>query len=669
MRGVTVLNDKQREAIRAVDGPVLVLAGAGTGKTRVIAHKVQWLIEKRDVAPATIAAITFTNKAAREMRARIRALLGQGGAPELWVSTFHTLGLRILRQEFAALGLRNGFSIFDAGDCAALIADLMRRELPGSELAIAAVQQCISTLKQPGGSAAIGSAEYISPAQQLAARCYADYCDTLGTFNAVDFDDLITLPLRCFQDSPDVLDRWRGRIRYLLVDEYQDTNLAQYELVKLLAGDGSGFTVVGDDDQSIYAWRGARPENIEQLEHDFPTLKVVKLEQNYRSTGTILAVANTLIANNPHKFTKRLWSEHGFGDKIRILACASEDAETEKIANEILHRRMLNNFRFGDFAVLLRSNHQARAFEHVFRERDIPYVLSGGISFFDYSEIKDCVSYFRLLANACDDNAFLRIVNVPRRAIGSQTVNRLVEYAAAGHLGLLEAAVADGFAGEVSPLAYKRVRAFADWMADFAIQHQAAAPADACARLLDDIQYDDWLEQSSATAADAVRRRENVAELKRWIRRIQPSGDSKTLADVIAALTLFDIAERRENDEEADEVALMTIHSAKGLEFKHVFLAGFEECLLPHRNSIDADTIEEERRLAYVGITRAQRSLTVSFSRTRKRFGQLETIEPSRFLEELPADELLWEGANADREANEQAGRGTLDKLKSMLRT
>ncbi len=654
--------------MRHIDGPLLVLAGAGSGKTRVIAHKIEYLIKQREVPPERISAITFTNKAAREMRERVSSLLPRK-AKGPWISTFHTLGLRIMRAECAALGYRPGFSILDSGDCANLLADLMRRDQPGSDISVYEIQNQISGWKY----ALIPPDKVLNtdftPAQKLALRCYGPYCEALRAFNAVDFDDLIIAPVELLRRDEEVLTRWRERIDYLLVDEYQDTNLSQYELVRLLAGGHERLTVVGDDDQSIYAWRGARPENMVQLANDFPALKVVKLEQNYRCSGIILKAANSLIANNPHIYPKTLWCDHGFGDKIRVISRASEHDEVEWLANDILHRRLVHSLRYGDFAVLLRSNFQARLFEHAFRERAIPYVVSGGRSFFDFTEIKDCVCYLRLLANPSDNNALLRVINTPRRAIGPATVKVLVEVAANGNGTLADAALDAEFAARVSPQTLKRTRAFIDWLNDFQRLHGESAPPEAFAQLLADVGYDDWLEQTAETPTDAERKRNNVAELAKWIKRIHEADESRTTADVVAALTLFDIADRKEDDQDSDAVALTTLHAAKGLEYPHVYLAGFEENLLPHRNSIALDTIEEERRLAYVGITRAQRTLSLSFCRSRKRFGQTETVEPSRFLAELPQDELAWDGIPMDVGANKVAGRGTLDSLKRMLKT
>ena len=662
------LNPQQRQAVEFHDGPMLVLAGAGSGKTGVIANKIAYLIDAKKIDAPSVFAITFTNKAAREMRSRVSTLLGKREARP-WISTFHTLGLRILRAEYELLGYRRGFSILDAGDCAALLADLMRRDSPGTDIAVAAVQAAISAWKYaltPPGTIPL---EGMSAAEALAARCYGPYREALMTYNAVDFDDLISGPVQILKENEDVRSRWQSQVTHLLVDEYQDTNLSQYALIRLLVEPGQRLTVVGDDDQSIYAWRGARPENIAQLSKDFPDLKVIKLEQNYRCSGTILNAANALIANNPHPFPKTLWSAHGFGDRIRVFSCSAEHDETERIANDILHRRLLGKGGFADFAVLIRSNHQARLFEHAFREREIRYVLSGGRSFFDYAEIRDCVAYLRLLANPEDNNALLRIVNTPRRAIGTQTVKQLVETSSEIGFSLLATAQSLAFSERVSQQVYKRVSEFAAWLTSLHEMSLTEPAPDVFATLLRDVDYDSWLAQTSDGEAAATRRQENVRELQQWVARIHAVDESRGLSDVVAALTLFDIAERQESENETDGVALATLHAAKGLEYTHVYLAGFEENLLPHRSSVEQDQVEEERRLAYVGITRAKQTLTLSFCRARKRFGQIEPCEPSRFLNELPRDELVWDGAPVDEQARRSTGRGTLDSLKQMLKT
>ncbi len=439
------LNRHQQEAVQTIDRPLLVLAGAGSGKTRVITQKIAYLIRQRLYAPRHITAVTFTNKAAREMKERVGQLLRHDNTRGLTVSTFHTLGLNILRREYQALDYKAGFSLFDAQDSESLIKELLHKKHLDDSAAASSLQWQISEWK----NALLSPEQALSRAEDFfqvdAAYLYGEYQRSLKAYNAVDFDDLIGLPARLFNQHPAVLQYWQGRIRYLLVDEYQDTNSAQYSLVKNLVGVAGRLTVVGDDDQSIYAWRGARPENLAQLPEDFPTLKVIKLEQNFRSTGRILHAANQLIANNPHVFEKRLWSELGSGEPIRVLTCKNETDEAEKVVSEILHHRFTKGGRHSDYAILYRGNHQAKVFEKTLRAHNIPYYLSGGTSFFARSEIKDLMAYLRLLANPDDDAAFLRIVNVPRREIGPGTLEKLAGYAqqrgcplfaACGELGL-----------------------------------------------------------------------------------------------------------------------------------------------------------------------------------------------------------------------------------------
>ena len=434
------LNPRQHEAVRYADGPLLVLAGAGSGKTSVITRKIAYLIEQKGIPGRHIAAVTFTNKAAREMKERVGKIVDKGKTRGLIVSTFHNLGLNMIREEHAHLGYHPGFSIFDAEDAKALLQDLMMREAAadaGDELND--VQMTISSWK----NAMRGPAEAYSKAaddrEQRIAIIYKHYSEYLKAYNAVDFDDLILLPVQLFRECPDILAKWRRKIRYMLVDEYQDTNLCQYELVKQLVAERAAFTVVGDDDQSIYAWRGARPENLAQLKEDFPSLKIVKLEQNYRSTSRILRCANTVIANNPHVFEKALWSEHTIGEEIRIIRCRSEDAEAERIATEIIDQKLKNGLDFRDFAVLYRGNHQARLLEMKLQAYQIPYRISGGQSFFSKNEIKDAMSYLRLMINPDDDAAFLRVVNVPRREIGPRTLEQLSHYARSRNVSLFRA--------------------------------------------------------------------------------------------------------------------------------------------------------------------------------------------------------------------------------------
>ncbi|HYQ37945.1 MAG TPA: UvrD-helicase domain-containing protein, partial [Pseudomonas sp.] len=432
------LNPRQQEAVNYISGPLLVLAGAGSGKTSVITRKIAYLIQQCGIAARHIVAVTFTNKAAREMKERVGHLLrGKEGAG-LTVSTFHNLGLNIIRKEHAHLGYKSGFSIFDEGDIKALLADIMQKEYQGDD-GVDEIKNLIGAWKNDLILPEQALAQARNPREQTAAVVYLHYQRTLKAYNAVDFDDLILLPVKLFQEHPEVLQKWRHRVRYMLVDEYQDTNASQYLLVKLLVAERAQFTVVGDDDQSIYAWRGARPENLMQLKEDFPSLKVVMLEQNYRSTSRILKCANVLIANNPHVFEKQLWSEMGHGDEIRVIRCRNEDAECERIAMEILTQHLRTQRPYSEFAILYRGNYQAKLMELKLQHHQIPYRLSGGTSFFARQEVKDLMSYFRLLVNPDDDNAFLRVINVPRREIGSATLEKLGNYATARKISMYEA--------------------------------------------------------------------------------------------------------------------------------------------------------------------------------------------------------------------------------------
>jgi ATP-dependent DNA helicase Rep len=662
------LNPQQRAAVRHIDGPLLVLAGAGSGKTGVITHKIAWLIRDCGISPKHIAAVTFTNKAAREMKGRVSALLG-GEAKGLTVSTFHTLGLNIIRKELDGLGYRPGFSIFDPADAAALVRELMRGELSGDNGIADQVQYQISAWKnalvapQQAGEEAAGCA-----VKTAAARVYGPYQRQLKAYNAFDLDDLILQPVHLLRDHPDVREAWQNRIRYLLVDEYQDTNATQYELVKLLVGARGALTVVGDDDQSIYAWRGARPENLHQLQDDFAGLKVIKLEQNYRSTGRILKAANALIANNAHVFEKRLWSELGYGDPLRVVQARNEENEAEKVVSLLLHHHFKHRTRYRDYAILYRGNHQSRLFERVLREHRIPYYLSGGMSFFERSEIKDVMAYLRLVANPDDDNAFLRIVNTPRRGVGAGTLENLARFAGERRVSLLDAALDPGLSGSLPARQARAAAEFAHWVVATGDRAADEPPVVAIKQLLTDIGYEDWLRETSADEAAAERRLENVAELVGWLDRLGANGE-KNLAACVADITLQGILDREDGDMEADQVALMTMHAAKGLEFPHVFIVGVEENLLPHRSSLDEDTLEEERRLFYVGITRARKTLTLSCAAQRRRYGETIDCEPSRFLKELPADDLQWEGGDhgVDPEEKRERAKAHLANMRAML--
>ena len=664
------LNPRQKEAVRYIDGPLLVLAGAGSGKTRVITQKIVHLVKRCDLKGFHIAALTFTNKAAREMQSRLADQLEARYRRGMRISTFHNLGLNILKREHAHVGLKPGFSIYDAQDAQQLIKELMRRAFDGDDQA-SEMQWQISAWKNDRISPGQAQREANGDPKQVAASVlYETYNRTLRAYNAVDFDDLIGLPVELFEAQPEVLEHWQNRIRYLLVDEYQDTNATQYRLVQQLVGVRGAFTVVGDDDQSIYAWRGAQPENLALLSEDFPTLKVIKLEQNYRSAGRILKAANQLIGNNPHVFEKRLWSELGYGDPLKVIQAKNEDHEAEQVVSRLLAHKFQSGGRFSDYAILYRGNHQSRLFERALRESQIPYKISGGTSFFAYQEVKDIMAYLRLLVNDDDDNAFVRVINTPRREIGPTTLEKLAGYATGRGVSLCAAAYELGLETVLPERAVSRLREFVEWLADKSDQAQRGDPLAVVKSLINDIRYEEWLLDTCNDPKTAERRMGNVHELLTWLGRMaEQEGDDTSLSDLVSRMTLMDILERNEDEQRDDCVALMTLHAAKGLEFPHVFMVGVEEQLLPHHASLDEDNVEEERRLAYVGITRAQKTLTFSMALRRRKHGEVMDCEPSRFLGELPEDDLVWEGGGQQVDPEERQGRGKahLANLRDML--
>ncbi|MDN3522797.1 DNA helicase Rep [Halomonas ramblicola] len=672
------LNPRQQQAVRYIDGPCLVLAGAGSGKTSVITTKIAYLVQTCGMSARRIAAVTFTNKAAREMKERVGQMLQGREGHGLTVSTFHTLGLNIIRRELKTLGYKPGFSLFDPEDAKALLRDLMHKDAQVEADQINGVQGRISQWKNdlvlPGQAMSHAADED----ELFAARVYEAYNRHLKAYNAVDFDDLILLPVVLLRDDPEALARWRKRIHYMLVDEYQDTNVSQYQLVQLLMGERATFTVVGDDDQSIYAWRGARPENLVTLGEDFPRLEVIKLEQNYRSTGTILRAANVLIGHNPHVYEKTLWSEMGEGAPIRVVVNRHEEAEAERVASEILTRRIKERAEWRDFAVLYRGNFQARLLELKLQHYQIPYKLSGGTSFFSRNEIKDAMAYLRLLINPADDNAFLRIVNVPRREIGPGTLEKLANYATERGASLFAACGELGLAEQLPTRAVERLGRFTHFI-DAVRQRMDGGDAIAAIRdMLREMDYEAWLYQNASAPTIAERRMANVWTLidqleKSMNRDPEDTASTETETDgveaAISRLVLRDILEQQAEEDDSDRVQLLTMHASKGLEFPHVYLMGLEEELLPHRNAIEAGTVEEERRLAYVGITRARRTLTLTLARQRKAYGELMDCVPSRFLDELPEADLEWEGRpdREDPEKKQARGQDALAGIRSLL--
>ena len=663
---MTTLNPAQREAVRYLDGPLLVLAGAGSGKTSVITQKIAYLVEQCELPPKKVVAVTFTNKAAREMRTRVNGICEK--AKGLWVSTFHQLGLSIVRKEHHFLGLRPGFSIFDQQDAVTIMKELLIQELNTDPDQAPMILNAISAYKADGITPEQAQSSAETHLDILHSACYERYQRALRAYNSLDFDDLIFLPNVLFREQPEVKDRWQNRVRYMLVDEYQDTNGSQYELIRHLMGINSGLTVVGDDDQSIYAWRGAKPENLVALGEDFPNLKVIKLEQNYRSTATILRCANELIANNPHIYDKALWSELGRGDKVRIQAAADEHSEAEQVVAEIIDHKMRRGLRYGAYAILYRGNHQARLLELELQRFQIPYQLSGGTSFFARNEVKDILCYLRLLVNPDDDNAFLRICNVPKRKIGAVTLEAVGRYAHEHHISLKEAAGSAGQIEDLASAAQNALAEFAEWLAHWERECFEARDAKPIRAMIDELNYEGHLQLTSSSDDVAARRMGNVEFLIASLDKVIED-QGLTLEEAIARLMLRDLMEQQEEERSGpDSVQLMTLHAAKGLEFPHVYLIGFEENILPHRNSIEADTVEEERRLAYVGITRARETLTISYARKRRQFGENMSCDPSRFLDELPIELLeRYDDEEQSAEVNAMRGSETLAGLRNLL--
>ncbi|CAB0150696.1 ATP-dependent DNA helicase Rep [Pseudidiomarina piscicola] len=663
------LNPRQQEAVEAIGGPVLVLAGAGSGKTRVITEKIAYLITRCQYQARHIAAVTFTNKAAREMKERIGKTLGRQQIRGLTVSTFHTLGLSIIRKEVKQLGLKSGFSLFDDQDSFALLKALTEPELDGDKDTLKRLQSQIGNWKNAMWTPQQALTHAKTPDEEEFAEFYRRYQQNMRACNALDFDDLILLPTQLLASDAAARERWQKKFQYLLVDEYQDTNTSQYQLVKLLVGEQARFTVVGDDDQSIYSWRGAQPQNLALLQQDFPQLQVIKLEQNYRSHGRILKSANILIENNPHVFEKKLFSEMEYGVPLRVIYGRNEEHEAERVVAEIVRRRFLERTPYSHFAVLYRGNHQSRIFEKALLTNRIPYRMTGGQSFFARAEVKDIMAYLRLLMNPTDDTAFIRVVNVPKRGIGPHTVERIGELAHELHTSLLEAAQHQALKTRLGSREYQSVQLFTHLIKQTARRcDDSREVMPALYQLIKEIGYEEWLYEASPSQSAAEMRYKNISELLRWVGEMIKGDDEHeplNFEQAVAKLCLRDLMSRHEEEEFGDQVQLMTLHASKGLEFPHVFLVGMEEGLLPHQSSIDDNMVEEERRLAYVGITRAQQSLIFTMAKERRQYGDLLRPEPSRFLFELPQDDLEWEGKTPITPEREEEWRN--DGL-SMLR-
>ena len=649
----STLNPAQLEAVFHLHTPCLVLAGAGSGKTRVIVQKIAKLLQS-GLEAKQIAAITFTNKAAQEMRERAKGLVGPRAAKDLAVSTFHSLGVRMLRSDGERLGLKPNFSIMDSDDVLGIL-----REAGGTTDAKLARQWqwTISLWKSQGLDSDGASRAAANADEQVAARVMQRYEERLSAFQAVDFDDLIGLPLKLLQRDTEARAKWQEQFRHILVDEVQDTNAVQYELLKALVGEGGVFTAVGDDDQSIYGWRGATIDNLKRLPLDYPKLKLIALEQNYRSTGHILRAANHVIAANPKIFPKKLWSAFGDGEPVRVVECDGEEHEAERAVAAIQAKRSEGGqVKFSDFAVLYRANHQARVFEQKLRAAQIPYKVSGGQSYFDRAEIRDLCAWLRLLVNADDDPAFLRAVATPKRGIGHQTLASLGEFAGRWKCSLFEALFSESLGTVLSKKAIGSLHEFGRCIND--LEHRArhtTGSEDAKPLLLGwlkDIGYEQHLFDGEDSEKLAAARWSNVLDFVDWIARrcggeiTQDGGtfESEKHSVLEVAQTISVIISLAERDTEQDVVTLSTLHAAKGLEWPHVVLVGVNEGLLPFKSGDDemsVERLEEERRLMYVGVTRARTTLAVSTLRRRKRGRDTVAGVPSRFIAEMKLNETV----------------------------
>lgn len=655
------LNEAQEQAVKYVNGPCFVLAGAGSGKTRVITIKIEYLIKNLGLSPAQILAVTFTNKAATEMKERIEKTIGKEKTDLLTICTFHSLGLEILREEHFHTGLKQNFSLFDQNDQVKVIKEVLRENFPNqfdnsSNKEVFQALELISIFKS----------KLVRPEtrqQTLGIQIFKEYESYLKACNALDFDDLIYKTTLLLQDNETLKEKWSSKFRYILVDEYQDTNTTQYELLKILTAKYLNFTVVGDDDQAIYSWRGANPENIKHLKEDFSNLKVIKLEQNYRSSKRILQCANHLIANNPHIFDKKIFSTLDLGEKINIVKCLDEEDEARFIASCILDRQLCTNCNWKDFAILFRSNAQAQIFEKIFFNSNIPNTVVGGESFFDKAEIKDLLAYLRFLANQNDEISLMRIINIPRRGIGKETLTKLTNFSKEYGKSSFVCAQHPKFLESLAPAQQKAILEFINLINELQDLSSYTHSTFLVDNIINKIKYEDYLKNNTLSEKAIKYKISNVKTLLKWLDDLMKGREGQkalNFKEAVAKLSLRDTMSRNNQDEAVNAVQLMTLHASKGLEFPHVFLVGLEEGTLPHKNCFEIKNgIEEERRLAYVGITRAQQTLTITYrlakrlTRENVPYGPLDSKEVaftaiknpltrSRFLDELPLSDVYF---------------------------
>lgn len=677
-----ILNNKQKEAVEYIDGPCLVIAGAGSGKTRVITEKIVHLIKNCGYNSKNIYALTFTNKAAKEMKERASLSLSPEYSRNLHISTFHSLCLDILKEEYITLNLKRNFTLIDEHDQINIMIEVLEKlykdkNLERDELKDKAKYwlNLISNCKNKQKFAE--DIEIVVDDDWLLKNIYSEYEILLRSYNSLDFDDLILFVCYLFKVNRDILSKWRDRIKYLLVDEYQDTNTSQYLLIKQIVAKHGKFTVVGDDDQSIYAWRGACPENIGLLQTDFPSLRVIMLEQNYRSKGRILNCANKLIENNNHIFQKNLFSQMDYGKKIKVIEIPTSVQEGKKVVADLMAHHYIHSTSYNDYAILYRSNHQSKEIQKALLESNIPFKVIGDISFFSQSEIKDMMSYLRIISNDEDDKAFLRIVNIPRRSVGAKTIQKLQEYAILRNESLFQASLSCCYSDKFKSREINTLLEFSNLIQTIRDELKLRTSEkleEYIKNLSHKIGYDNWIVETSASEKNAFMRQENVNTLLGWIvNSVMGTKDLDpiTFEEAVRKLSTREMLDRNEQDFELEEVQLLTLHSSKGLEFPYVYIIGVEEGILPHQNSIDIGDIEEERRLAYVGITRAKSELVLTYCAERnKKDKKKNTIEPSRFLFELPKEDLDWVNSSIvkrDEEEEEKHKKEMLDAIFDLL--
>lgn len=631
------LNPQQQNAVKATDGPLLIMAGAGSGKTRVLTHRIAYLMVGKGVNPYNILAITFTNKAAREMRERIQNMMG-GAADQIWISTFHSMCVRILRRDIDRIGFNRNFTILDSTDQQSVIKNILKeKNLDPKKFDPRAILGSISSSKNE----LITPEEYAKTAgdyfQQVISDVYTDYQKRLRKNHALDFDDLIMLTIQLFNRVPEVLEYYQRKFQYIHVDEYQDTNRAQYMLVKLLANRFRNLCVVGDSDQSIYRWRGADIANILSFEKDYSNAKVILLEQNYRSTQRILNAANGVIAKNMNRKAKNLWTENPEGSKINYFRADSEQGEGQFVVSKIKEIKNAENRNLSDFAILYRTNAQSRVMEEMLLKSNIEYSIVGGIKFYDRKEIKDILAYLRLIANPDDDISLQRVINVPKRGIGSGSIDKIANFAAMHDMTMFEALESIELIG-LSPKITKSASEFRDLVKNYTQMQEYLSVTELVEEILDKSGYREMLKAEKSIEAQS--RLENLDEFLSVTKNFEDGSEDKSLVAFLTDLALVaDIDKLDDDGEKADAVVLMTLHSAKGLEFPIVFLMGMEEGVFPHSRSLMEEAeMEEERRLAYVGITRAEKELYITNAQMRTLFGRTNMNPPSRFIKEIPED-------------------------------